>query len=109
MNPFASHENEQALLEFVGPVLVGSPFERRRRWRDAVVVLRREEKRVTSRGDFAQWLTANDLRNAARECIARRVPSGHVLVWLEVDSAAAAMARFVVLNVVRALRAEVSA
>lgn len=93
------------LLSLVAPALVGSPFERRARWGSAVVVIRPEEKRVTSRGDFAHWLASNDLHTAAKECIARKVPPGHVLVWLEVDVPDVAAAGFVVFDLAGAARA----
>lgn len=94
------------LASLIAPVLVGSPFERRRVWPNAVVVLRRENKLVTSRGDFAGWLAANDLGAQARECIARRVPRGHVLVWIEVDVPEVAVAGFVLFDLASALRRE---
>ena len=76
----------RALLPQVAEALNGSPFSRPGMWRQAVVILRREEKRVTSRADFAGWLAANDLRDVAREATARRIPPGSILVspdpWL---------------------------
>lgn len=91
------------LLAMVASVLVGSPFEHRARWPHAVVVLRREERRVTSRADFAGWLVANDLGAAAREATRRKVPPGSVLAWLEVDVPEVAAAGFVVVPLTRAL------
>ncbi len=79
-------------------MLLGSPFERRAHWPHAVVILRRDEKRITSRADFTGWLTSNDLRAAARECTNRRIPPGAVLVWLEVDAEEVSTAGFVVVS-----------
>lgn len=101
----ASSPHAGDLLAAVAPVLVGSPFECRSRWPHAVVVLRGEGKRVTSRGDFAGWLAANDLGAKARECTTRKVLPGHVLCWVEVDTSEVAAAEFRVLDVVGALRA----
>lgn len=98
-------DQAEALGPLVAPVLVGSPFERRSTWASACVVLRREEKRVTSRGDFAHWLAANALPMQARECLSRRVPPGHVLVWLEVDAVDVAAATFVLFDLATAVRA----
>lgn len=95
---------DRDLLLLVGPTLARSPFRRRSTWGRAVVVLRHDERRVTSRGDHAGWLAANDLAAAARECISRRVPPGCVLVWAEVDEEATAFVGFVVFDLATALR-----
>lgn len=90
------------LLGLVASVLVGSPFEHRARWPHAVVLLRREERRVTSRGDLSQFFATNDLPQLARECMARRVPPGCILVWLEADTDEVAAAGFVVFDLASA-------
>jgi hypothetical protein len=58
----------------------------------------------TSRGDFAHWLAANDLKPAAQECLKRRIGPGSILVWLEAEVPDVALAGFVVVNIARALR-----
>ena len=94
---------DDRLLGLVASTLVGSPFQRRSRWSSAVVILRVEEKRVTSRADFASWLRANDLRPAARECMARRLHHGNVLVWIDVDAEAVAVAGFLIVDLDHAI------
>jgi sarcosine oxidase gamma subunit len=105
MPPWSAPAVVHELAMLVAPLLIASPFARRERWGSAVVVLSPEERRVTSRGDFAGWLAANALHAQARECSARRVPPGHVLVWISADTAEAAIARFVVLDLAAAARA----
>jgi hypothetical protein len=85
-------------------LLVGSPFAPPARWRTSVAVVRMQERRLTSRGDFAGWLRANDLRRSADECVRRQVPSGSILVWLEVDTVDAGSAGFMVFDLASALR-----
>ncbi len=92
------------LAGMISSVLVGSPFAPWPRWPRAVVILRPPEKRVTSRGDFAGWLAANDLPGPARECITRRVKPGQILVWLDTDSSVAAVAQFMVFDLAAALQ-----
>jgi hypothetical protein len=100
--------HEQAALDELtvrgAPMLARSPFALRARWGSAVVILRGEERRVTSRADFAGWLAANDLRSAAHECLARHVRPGNILAWVEIDTPDVAAARFVMLDLARALR-----
>ena len=88
---------------FVGRILLllrKSPFRRVAEWRNAVVVFAFGEKRVTSRADFAGWLRANDLRPMAHECRSRRIPPGHVLVWLSADNATGACAGFALVDMI---------
>jgi hypothetical protein len=91
------------LLPLVAPVLLGSPFQTRSRWPSAVVALREEERRITSRSCFAQWLATNDLVALSHECIARRVPSGSLLVYVDLDLVDVATTGFLVLDVDEAL------
>jgi hypothetical protein len=91
------------VLGIVARELVGSAFAKPSRWVHAVVIVRADEQRITSRGDFAHYLAANDLGAAARECRSRRVPLGCVLVWLEVDAPNVAAAGFVVCDVATAM------
>ena len=69
-----------------------SAFRRRSAWDRALVIFTQDEKRVTGRADFAGWLRANALDDAARECMALRVPFGHVLCWVAADNAIGACA-----------------
>jgi hypothetical protein len=103
-NPSRNPEVMRRLLPHVAEALHGSPFERPGRWRQAVVILRREEKRVTSRGDFAGWLASSDLPELARECIARRISPGSILVFIDIDVPSVALASFVVFDLATALR-----
>lgn len=102
--PLRDPEVASRLLPLVAVALAGSAFEHRSRWPQAVVVLRAEEKRVTSRGDFTHWLIAHDLGAAARECTSRKLPTGHVLVWLEVDVPDVAAAGFLVFDLAAAMK-----
>lgn len=70
----------------VSRALLASPFAHPRSWPSAVVVLSSDgAPRVTSRGDHAHFLLANDLAGLARECLRRLVPPGQILVRLDVD------------------------
>lgn len=97
--------NERAALRdlVVGP-LVRSAFSRPSAWSRAVAIVRPEGRRVTSRGDFAAWLSANGLHASARECLRREIRRGSLLCWLEVDAPNIAAAGFVVLDLAAALR-----
>lgn len=80
---------------FVGRVLVllrASAFKRRASWDRALVIISDREKRVTSRADFGAYLRANALDATAKDVTSRRVPHGCVLVWLEADNSAGAVA-----------------
>lgn len=103
-SPARDPEVTRRLLPHVAEALHGTPFAVPGRWRQAVVILRREERRVTSRGDHAQWLAANDLRDVAHECTARRIPPGSILVWIDVDVPEVAATGFVVFDLATALR-----
>jgi hypothetical protein len=103
--PEIAPEGRDWLAGAIATVLVGSPFQGRKRWREAVIVLRSDGRRVMSRGDFAHWLAANDLRQLAHECIRRRVPAGHV--WLEVDVAHASGVGFMIFDFAAAARVAV--
>ena len=80
------NENASKLATLVAPALLGSSFRDPKRWPFAVAVVRAEGVTLTSRGDHAHWLAANDLGAMAKECIARRVKPGHMLVWLDVEA-----------------------
>lgn len=97
------------LAAAIAVLLSRSPFKGAAMWPHAVVVLTPDERRVTSRGDFAGWLAANDLCGAAEECARRRVPPGSVLVWLLLDSHGAATAAFHTFDLARAVRATLNA
>lgn len=95
--------NESALLKewlagVIAKLLVVSPFRPRRFWSNVVVVLREKERRITTRGDFAHWLIANDLRASANECLKRRVADGSILVWIDLDAGETSGAGFFVFD-----------
>jgi hypothetical protein len=106
--PAPAHSLEELapwLAGTVATLINGSAFERLKMWPHAVVVLRADEQRVTSRGDFAGWLASNDLASAAKECTRRRVPHGSILLWILLDAPGAAAAEFHVFNLAGALMA----
>lgn len=92
------------LLPFVAEALQGTPFAKPQHWRHAVCVIRKERRSADSRGNFAAWLAANDLKDAAHEALTRRVPPGSILCWLEVDVPDVSTAGFVVFDIATALR-----
>lgn len=101
--------NLDTLAAIVAVALHGSAFARPARWPSAVVVIRADSRaRVTSRGDHASWLIANDLGPSARECVRRRVPPGSILCWLEIDHSEVAAAGFYVFDLAAAVRAAAS-
>jgi hypothetical protein len=95
---------DSKLLGFVAEALVGSAFERADRWKHACVILRPEEKRVTSRACFSGYLNAHGLHASARECVKRRIPPGSILVWLEADNTEVALASFIVFDLGSSLK-----
>ena len=92
------------LLALVSAVVVGSPFQARCTWPMAVVVLRAEARRVTSRRDFANWLKANDLARLSHECVTRKMKPGFVLVFLDLDAADVPVTGFLAFDLARATR-----
>jgi hypothetical protein len=95
---------EHRLIVRIGALLTGSAFKRRSMWPRCVIVLRPEGDTITGRADFANFLFANDLRAAATEALNRKVPPGHVLLWLEADTASVAVAGFQLFNLQAAVR-----
>ena len=86
----------------VAALLARSAFAHPSRWSRAVVILRTDERRVTSRADFASWLGAvADLRSSAREVTNRRIAAGSVLVWVELDTLTVAGAELRVVDLLR--------
>ena len=92
-----------ALLELVALGLARSPFARPRFWSIAVVIVRREQKRTTTRADFAQWARANDLADVATCCTRTRTRPGEILAWLEIDVPDVSAAGFVVVPLAKLL------
>lgn len=54
----------------------------RHKWNSFVVVVDNESAsaKLMGRGELAAWLTANDLRALAAECLVRRVPLGALIL-----------------------------
>lgn len=93
------------MARLVAPVLKGSAFEDRRRWPSAVVVLIHAERRITSRGDFASWLKVNGLPDLARQCLARRVGPGSIMLFLDADTSDGAVTGLCVFDLADAISA----
>lgn len=73
-------------------------FRRPVKWPYAVVIVGAGKPRITSRPDFASWLTANGLPELAHECMSRKARFGEVLVFLDADAPTEAVTRFVIVN-----------
>lgn len=86
-----------SLVERVGMALAASPFRKASRWPHAVV-FDGDAPRVSSRADFASYLRAAGLDAQAHEATRRRIPPGHVLVWVERDNAKVATAGFILVD-----------
>ena len=68
-------------ITLVGNMLLDAGHARPAVWPSLVVIYTEGEKRVTSRIQHAQWLASKGALKAAKTCLARSVPAGHVLVW----------------------------
>ena len=71
----------------------------RSKWPLLALVVRADEQTIMTRADLAAHFQAADLEPTARECMARKVAPGHVLVWLELDIPEGATSGFHVVKV----------
>ena len=71
----------------------------RSKWPLLALVVRADEQTIMTRADLAAHFKAADLDPTARECMARKVAPGHVLVWLELDIPEGATSGFHVVKV----------
>lgn len=65
--------------------LLSSPFSHPARWQLACIVIDGSGTRVTSRADHSSFLRSAGLVAEAHEALARRIPHGRVLVWIDLD------------------------
>lgn len=91
------------LIALVAPAVARSAFKKPKTWPLAIALVRVDEKRVTSRADFAQWARANDLHDVAATCLRSPVRAGELLVWLDVDVPGVSAAGFVIVPLARLL------
>ena len=71
----------------------------RSKWPLLALVVRADEQTIVTRADLSAHFRAADLEPTARECLARKVAPGHVLVWLELDIPEGATSGFHVVKV----------
>lgn len=83
-----SETERKAIVDPLAIALVESgAFRRRERWHLAIFIVEPGKRpRVTSRGDFAMYLRANDLKDQASEVLHRRVRPREILAWITLES-----------------------
>lgn len=85
-----------AVRASIAKLLLESKFERRDLQR-IVVVATNEQRHIVLRAALAEDLRRSDLRELARECLARRVGPGEILVYGAIENDAGPSVGFVVI------------